>query len=59
MCITELNSRVAKQEEIMAQQQKGAETVTAQLKEQAAQIQRISAQIEISKRARKVVVNTP
>ena len=59
VCITGLNSRVAKEEKIIAQQQKGAETVTAQLKEQAAQIQRISAQIEISKRARKVVVNTP
>jgi len=59
VCITELNSRVAKQEKIIAQQQKGTEALTAQLKEQAAQIQKISAQIEIGKRAPKVVVNTP
>src|SRR5436309_6702773 len=59
VCITELNSRVAKQEKIIAQQQKGTEALTAQLKEQAAQIQKISARIEISKRAPKVVVNTP
>jgi uncharacterized coiled-coil protein SlyX len=50
--ITELKSRVA-------QQQKGMEVLTAQLKEQAAQIQRVSAQLEVSKPAPQVVVNKP
>jgi len=36
--IADLNSRVAKQEVTIAQQQKGMEAFTAQLKEQAAQI---------------------
>src|SRR6266478_326045 len=42
--ITELKSTVA-------QQQKGMETLTVQLKEQAAQIQKVSAQLEVSKPA--------
>jgi (2Fe-2S) ferredoxin len=40
----------------VAQQQKGMEVLTAQLKEQAAQIQKVSAQLEMSKPATKVVV---
>jgi uncharacterized coiled-coil protein SlyX len=48
-CIAHLNSRVAKQETTIAQQQKGMETLTAQLKQQAEQIQKVSAQIEIGK----------
>ena len=43
----------------VAQQQKGMEVLTAQLKKQAAQIQKVSAQLEASKPAPKVVVNTP
>ena len=43
----------------VAQQQKGMEVLTAQLKEQAAQIQKVSAQLEMSKPAAKVVVNKP
>jgi hypothetical protein len=43
----------------VAQQQKGMEVLTAQLKEQAAQIQKVSAQLEAIKPATKVVVNTP
>jgi len=43
----------------VAQQQKGMEVLTAQFKEQAAQIQKVSAQIETSKPAPQVVVNTP
>jgi hypothetical protein len=39
----------------VAQQQKGMEVLTAQLKEQAAQIQRVSAQLEVNKPATKVV----
>jgi uncharacterized coiled-coil protein SlyX len=48
--ITELKSTVA-------QQQKGMETLAAQLKEQAAQIQKVSAQIEVTKPAPQVVNN--
>jgi uncharacterized coiled-coil protein SlyX len=48
--ITELKSTVA-------QQQKGLQTVTARLDEQAAQIQRVSAQIEAGKPAPQVVNN--
>jgi hypothetical protein len=59
VCITQLNSRGEKQEEIIAQQQKGMEVLTAQLEEQTAQIHKISAKIEISKCAPKVVVNAP
>ena len=44
---------------IATQQQKGMEILTAQLKEQAAQIQKVSAQLEMSKPAAKVVVNKP
>jgi hypothetical protein len=39
----------------VAQQQKGMEVLTAQLKDQAAQIQKVSAQIEVSKPAAQVV----
>jgi hypothetical protein len=35
------------------------EVLTAQLKEQAAQIQKVSAQLEVSKPAAKVVANKP
>jgi Chaperone of endosialidase len=48
--ITELKSTVA-------QQQKGMEVLTAQLKEQTAQIQKVSAQIEMSKPIQKVAAN--
>ncbi len=51
--IAELKSTVAQQrknfEATIAQQQKGMEAVTARLNEQAAQIQKVSAQIEVSK----------
>jgi len=57
--IADLNSRVAKQEATIVQQQKGMEVLTAQLKEQAAQIQKVSAQLEVSKPATQVVVNKP
>jgi uncharacterized coiled-coil protein SlyX len=45
--ITELTSRVARQEATIARQQKGMEVFAAQLKEQAAQIQKVSAQVEV------------
>jgi trimeric autotransporter adhesin len=50
--ITELKSTVA-------QQQKGMETLTAQLEEQAAQIQKVSAQVEMNKPATRMVLNNP
>jgi septal ring factor EnvC (AmiA/AmiB activator) len=43
----------------VAQQQKGMEVLTAQLKEQAAHIQKVSAQLEVSKPAAKFVVTKP
>jgi hypothetical protein len=46
---------MANQAAIIAQQQKGMEALTAQLKEQAAQIQKVSAQLEVSKRAPQVM----
>jgi ABC-type Fe3+-hydroxamate transport system substrate-binding protein len=57
--ITELTARLAKQEAIVAQQQQGMEALTAQVKEQAAQIQKVSAQFEMSKPAPQVVLNHP
>jgi len=42
-------------EATVAQQQKGMEVLTTQLKEQAAQIQKVSAQLEVSKTAPQVV----
>ena len=39
--ITQLNSKMASQAAIIAQQQEGMEALTAQLKEQAAQIQQV------------------
>ena len=46
-------------EATVAQQQKGMEVLTAQLKEQAAQIQKVSAQLEVSKPAPQVVATKP
>ena len=52
-----LKSTVEKQDAIIAQQQKGMEALTAQLKEQAAQIQKVSSQIETSRPAPQTVAN--
>jgi uncharacterized coiled-coil protein SlyX len=49
--ISQLKSTVARQDATIAQQQKGMEAVTARLNEQAAQIQKVSAQLEVSKPA--------
>jgi len=54
-----LKSTVEKQEATIAQQQKGMEVLTAQLKEQASQIQKVSAQLEVNKPTPKVVLNHP
>jgi septal ring factor EnvC (AmiA/AmiB activator) len=55
-----LNGKVGKVEKLeatVAQQQKQIDTLTAQLKEQAAQIQKVSAQFEASKPGPQVVNN--
>jgi uncharacterized coiled-coil protein SlyX len=57
--VQELKSIVARQEAIIARQQKGMEILTAQLKEQAAQIEKVSAQLEMGNPAPKVVANEP
>src|SRR5437764_4853741 len=53
------HKKVEELQATVAQQQKGMEVLTAQLKEQAVQIQKVSAQIEMSKPAPQVVANTP
>jgi hypothetical protein len=66
--VEELKSKVAKQEVTIAQQQKDFQStaaqqgkeikaLTASLKEQAAQIQKVSAQLEVSKPAAQIVDN--
>jgi hypothetical protein len=55
--IAQIKSTVSKQEALIAQQQKGMDVFTAILKEQAAQIQKVSAQIELSKPAARTVLN--
>jgi hypothetical protein len=53
----ELKSIVAKQEATAAQQQTEIKTLTASLKEQASQIQKVSAQVELNKPAAQMAVN--
>jgi hypothetical protein len=55
--IAQIKSTVSKQEALIAQQQKAMDVFTAILKEQAAQIQKVSAQIELSKPAARTVLN--
>jgi len=55
--ITHLNSRLAKQEAIIAQQQKGMEAVTARLEEQDSKIEKVSGQFEVNKPAPQIVDN--
>jgi hypothetical protein len=50
--------KVEELQKTVAQQQKGMESFTAQLKEQAAQIQKVSTQLEKSQ-AKEVVMNEP
>jgi septal ring factor EnvC (AmiA/AmiB activator) len=52
-----LNDKVEKLQATVTQQQKQIATLTAQLKEQANQIQKVSAQLEVSKPAPQVVNN--
>jgi uncharacterized coiled-coil protein SlyX len=55
----EQEATIAELKSTVAQQQKGMEILTAQLKEQAAQIQKVSAQFEVNKPAPQVVLNNP
>jgi hypothetical protein len=55
--IAQLKSAALKQEAVNAKQRKGMEVLTASMKEQASQIQKVSAQFELSKLAPQVVVN--
>jgi uncharacterized coiled-coil protein SlyX len=55
--ITQLKSTVTKQETIAAQQEKEIKALTAGLKEQASQIQKVSAQVKISNPAPQMVDN--
>jgi len=52
-----LEAIVARQQSINAEQQKEIQALTASLKEQAAQIQKVSAQVEMSRPASQLVVN--
>ncbi len=52
------HKKVQDLEGTVAQQQKGMEVLTAQLREQAAQIQKVSAQVEMAKPATKVAVGS-
>lgn len=53
------HNKVEQLQNTVAQQQKGMEVLTAQLKEQAQQIQKVSAQLQVNKPAPQVVVNKP
>ena len=55
--VTQLSSKLASQAAIIAQQQKGMEVIIAQLKEQATQIQKVSAQIELNRSAARTVAS--
>jgi uncharacterized coiled-coil protein SlyX len=55
--VEELEEKVSRLTATVAQQQQGIETLVAGLKEQAAQIQKVSARIEVSKPALQVVDN--
>ena len=55
--VEEQQASIADLKSTVALQQKGMEVLTAQLKEQATQIQKVSAQLEASKPAPKVVAN--
>ena len=52
-----LEATVAHQQSINAEQQKEIQALTVSLKAQASQIQKMSAQLEVSKAARQVVLN--
>lgn len=55
--VQEQQATIAELKSTVARQQQGMEALTAQMKEQAAQIQKVSAQLEVSKPATKMVLN--
>ena len=55
--VEEQQASIADLKATVALQQKGMEVLTAQLKEQAAQIQKVSAQLEVNKTAPRTVAN--
>jgi trimeric autotransporter adhesin len=57
--VEEQQANIAELKSTVAQQQKGLEVLAAQLKEQAAQIRKVSAQLEVNKPAPQVVANKP
>jgi septal ring factor EnvC (AmiA/AmiB activator) len=57
MALTEVKSNAAKQEATIALQQQEIKALTASLKEQSAQIQKVNAQIELSKPSPRTVLN--
>ena len=56
--VEEQQASIAELKAIIAQQQEGMEALTVQLKEQAAQIQKVSAQLEVNKPAPQTVLNS-
>lgn len=57
--VDQLRSAMTKQDEIIARQQEGMELLAAHLKEQAAQLQKVSARLEAARLVRQVVVKNP
>ena len=57
--VEEQQASIAELKSTIAQQQKGMEVLTAQLKEQAAQIQKVSAQVEMGRAAPQTVATNP
>jgi Chaperone of endosialidase len=55
--VEQLESKAQKQEAMIAQQQKGMEILNASLKEQAAQIQKVSDQLELTKSTPRIVAD--
>jgi len=55
--ITKLDSRGVRQEAIIAEQRKQLEILATRFKEQAAQIQKVSAQVELKKTVSRTVAN--
>ena len=57
--VEEQQASIAELKSTVAQQQKGMEVLTAQLKELTAQVQKVSVPLEVSKSAAKVALSTP
>jgi septal ring factor EnvC (AmiA/AmiB activator) len=57
--VQEQQATIAELKVTVAQQLKGMQSVTAQLKEQAAQIQKVSAQVKMSRPAEQVAMDQP